>query len=278
MSNDALIDAIVSRAETPFMIKRFGSRNSRAAGWKSDEVAFYRANVGVLPVEVIAEKLGRSVNAVHTKQIRLQLPAPSKRPGFLTGHQAAKVLGVDIHCVMLLHKRGLLPTVRVPGERGILNIRVTRLYSWAVNPQHWMYFKTAKMGDRHLARLVELAQSRWGDEWWSIGKTAQHHGVTVNGINQQIQRGKIPGAVDWGNWWIRKSEAMALVIRPGKGSNKTISRWTPAADAFLVRAYEMGLTTAVIGKMMKRDPRAVNHHMRQIGLKRSPQWRFERKQ
>jgi hypothetical protein len=288
MSNDALIDAIVAGAElaggaSPEWVSgRFGARaltparrGNRPVAWSRAELDYLRAHLGALPVPVIAERLGRSADAVHVVQVRKRLPAASKQPGFLTGHQAARVLGVDIHAVMKLSARGILPMERIPGERRIMRIRVLRLYAWAVNPWHWLYFKPDRMGDRRLARLVALAQLRWNDEWWSIGRAAAYHGVTVNGINQQIRRGKLPGAVDWGNWWIRRSDVEKMTIRPGKGSNRWPGgNFTPAADAFLRRAYEMGLTTPVIGRMMKRSPKAVNYRMRCLGLKRSPQWMF----
>jgi hypothetical protein len=286
MSCDALIDAIVAGVElsggaAPAWVRgKFSGRAlapvrrlTRPASWSRAELAYLRSALGSLPVPVIAQKLGRSEDALHVIQVRKRIPAPSRQPGWLTGNQAARVLGVDIHAVAKLAARGVLPMERIPGLRGILRVRVLRLYAWAINPLHWMYFKPEKMGDRRLARLVVLAQSRWNDEWWTIGKAAAFHGVTVNGINQQIRRGKLPGAVDWGNWWIRRSDVEKMTIRPGKGSNRWPGgNFTPAADAFLRRAYEMGLTTPVIGRMMKRDPRAVNYRMRSIGLKRSPQW------
>lgn len=285
--SEALMDAIVAGAElyhgasTAWVAQRFTHHPSvqpkqvRPAAWSKEELEFVRQWIGVLPNAVIAEHLGRSEDAIKIIQIRKGIHAPSKRPGYLTGNQAGMVLGMDIHSIVRLSESGILPMERVPGMRGILNIHVTQLYMWAINPRHWMYFKLHRMRDRHLARLVELAQSRWGDQWLTIGQAAKMLGVTVGGVNQAIRRGQVPDVVDWGNWWIKRSVVEQLKIRPGKGSSHGTT-FTQRADEFLRRAYDLGLTCTEIGRMMKRSPRAVNYRMRCLGLYRNPQWKHKK--
>lgn len=288
MSYDALIESIVSSAEIaagidPRWLPGRVSRpriatpaKIRPAPWRKDEIQFLQENITRLTIEEIANALRRSTNAVKIRQVRECIPAKSRQPGYLTGGQVCRVLGVDIHAVMKLSRRGLLPMEVLPGERGILRISKIRLYMWATNWRNWIYFTPAKMRDLHLRGLVELAQSRWGDEWWSTGKAAKHLGVTSNSLLAYIQRHKLPVS-RWYNWQILKSVVDTITIRPHKGSAQG-SGTTPRQDEFMLRAAREGKTCEEISRMMKwKNTKAVNHRLRVLGYRRTPQWIFEKR-
>jgi hypothetical protein len=161
-----------------------------------------------------------------------------------------KALGTDIHTVMKLKKQGIMPMDVLPGIKGIMQIKRVSLYVWAINPDHWVYFKVKKMGDEHLQRLVVLAQSRWDDEWWSAGRVAAYHGINGRQLNAHILSGRMP-AVRWGNWFVKRSDAIGYHFRH-RGTGDTIRTWSPGADAFLLRARALwGPKWKMIGKMMK---------------------------
>lgn len=252
----------------------FTVRKVKPPRWTAEEEQFLQDSPGVLTLEEIAARLGRSVNAVKIRQVRRLFPAASKRPGWLTGRQVADILGVDIHNIMILHERGLIPLQRLPGERGILTMRQVTLYRWAVNPEHWPYFirsvrNTARITDPHLRRLIERQKVRWGDEWWSIGEVARYHRAEERTLNAYIHRGKIRVGVQWGNWWFRRSEVTRpdFVLYTGKGGARAAAAaagWSPAADAYIVRAKAEGLTWAGIAARMKRDERSVQHRGRKL--------------
>lgn len=218
--------------------------------WTEQELAFVADNLPVMPISEIGEQLNRSPAAVKIAQVRRRIPVASKRAGWYTGNQAAKILGVDIHCILLLESRGLLHFDVLPGSRQIRRISKTALWIWAINPMHWIYFKPARVRDPRLRRLIELRRERWGDEWWTPGQVARHWGLTSCGpVNKDIHAGRLP-AVRWGNWWILRSDALAHPFHPGKGY--TGYEWSPRADAFLLRARdEQGLSFAAIGRLMK---------------------------
>lgn len=246
----------------------FVVRSIRPPRWTTQEDRFLQENLGVLTLEEIAARLGRSVNGVKIRQVRQQFAAPSKRPGWLTGHQVARILGVDIHPVCALAGRSLIPLRRLPGERGILTISKVTLYRWATNPEHWPYFirsvwDPARITDPRLRRLIERQKERWGDEWWSIGQVAAYHRVGHTDVNRLIRQGKI-AATDWGNWWIKRSEATrpGLKFWKGKGARMAAyqeGRWSPRADAYLLQARAEGLAWAEIGRRMKRKENSVRH-------------------
>jgi len=104
------------------------------------------------------------------------------------------------------------------------------------------------MGDHHLQRLVQLAQSRWPDTWWTIGQVDAYHGTDSNAINNRIKRGTLPAA-RWGNWWIKRSDALKLHLWLGKGYS--CKEWSPAADCYILRAHASGLNDSEIGYRMK---------------------------
>jgi len=225
------------------------SRINRPARWTSEEDHFLVENLGYLTFEEIGAILGRTSLAIKIRQIRREIHSPSKRPGWMTGNDVVKALGTDIHSIIKMMKRGIMPMDILPGTKGIMQIKKIRFYIWAIKPDHWIYFKPPKMGDKHLQRLVLLAQSRWDDEWWNVGRVAAYHNTDNRQVNLHILAGRLP-AVRWGNWFVKRSDAIGYHFNHGRGS-ATAKTWPPGADAFLLYARAMGLEWKTIGRMMK---------------------------
>lgn len=246
--------AWLSRHSDPRLVAIMAGNHNKTAEhaqeWQPDEDAFLRRNLGWLSEQEIADHLGRTINAVRIRWKRdLRLPAPSKHPDRLTGHKAAQLLHVDVKCITHLMRLGILPGRILPGKRGIHLIDRRRLLRWAVNPEHWVYFKPHRVTDPHLRRLLQLKQQRWNDEWWTIGQVAAYHGTHHTNVNNYIHAGKIP-AVDWGNWWIKRSDATNPNLRfyNGKGAAEYLY-WDPATDAFLLLARGVGISLRAIEKL-----------------------------
>jgi len=219
----------------------------RAAPWTTREDEFLRAHLGVLSEDDIARHLGRTRMAVHLRWSRdLKLPAPSKHPTIVTGQKIAQMLSVDGHAVTRWIDRGILPGRRLPGERTIRVVDRRVLTRWVVNPANWIYFNPRRVRDRRLRRLIALARKRWGDEWWTPGQVARHHGVDHRAVNSAIRDGRLP-AVKWGNWHILRSDAIQMRFHQ-KGD--PILKWSEAGDAFLVLASAVGLPPGAIAAMM----------------------------
>ncbi len=237
------------------------------ARWSNSERQFLREQIGLMTDQEIGEQLGRSAAAIKIKRTRWGLPAHSKRPGWLTGHGAGKALGLDIHAIMLLHERGLLPMCIVPGVKGILNIRRVTLFRWAVNPENWIYFKREKVTDSHLRRLIELEAERWGEEWWTAGKACEFLGLEYKQVNYLVQKGKLRGK-QYGNWYFRKSEVTKrdFVYHFGKGHGHEVD-FTPEQDAFIVLAAAVGVSFHAIDRLMKWNRGASSNYRWHKALK-----------
>jgi hypothetical protein len=240
MTLSALLDTIVASACAPMPIR----------AWTTGDLAFLEDNLPVLGYAGVAQRLGRTMNAVKIIQVRRQIPAPSRRPGFYTCQQAARILGVDIHALSRLERRGEIRFVTLPGVRAIRQISRVSLWVWAIHPNHWIYFKPARVKDIRLRRLIALRQARWGDAWWTTGQVAEHYGVAnSNTVTAAIYRGRLK-AVRWGNWYVKRSDALGCPFTPGKGM--TGIAWSARADAFLLRARdEWNLSFHAIGRLMK---------------------------
>jgi hypothetical protein len=242
------------------------SKTRRAAAWSEDDDNFLRANLGVLPETEIARNLGRTVTAVHLRWKRdLKLPAPSKHPDFITTQKIAEALGVDPKAAMRWVDMGLLPGRRLPFEgRVVRSVRRTTFLRWALDPMNWIYFRPARVRDRHLRRLLALKQERWGDEWLTPGQVAQLHGVTHGAVNSKIHSGEIQ-AKKWGNWKILRSEATRPGLRFFIGKGSAGLDWSEAADAFLIVARAVGFSTNAIGRMMGGWPTGrVSYRLREL--------------
>lgn len=247
MAVSDLIDSIVRTTAA--------GQNIRA--WRAEEYEFVRRNLTRMSLDEIGSHLGRTSAAVKIKVVREGIPSASKRPGWYTGNQAAKVLCIDVHTVCELGRRGILPLEILPGPRRIRRLKIITLWVWAINPMHWIYFKPHRVRDARLRRLIELRQARWGDEWWTTGRVAAYHGLAESStVTMAIYRGRLP-AVRWQNWNVRRSDAIAWQVSPRKGRPGVARSWTPAADAFILRAREMGLSYVAIERMMKRSHESV---------------------
>ena len=264
---DALIESVVAQAGLesgiapavlaargmrvmPVMVEEY-RRSGWANRWTPEEEQFLREQIGLMSDAEIGAALGRSAFAIKIHRQRKGIPAHSKRPGWLTGNGAAKALGVDVHNIMRLCRRGILPHQVMPGERGILMVKKKILYRWAVNPMNWVYFRLEKVRDARLRRMLELKQARWDDEWWTIGQAAAWHGADDKVLNNAFHDGRLRGR-QWGNWWVLRSEATRPGVHfwRGKGSNVTVE-WSEAMDAFLVLGRAVGISCNALDRMTR---------------------------
>ena len=272
---DSLLDVVIAQAEiengvdprwlsksrrvSPIGAAASGEISSTIQQWSEEEDRFLVEHIIELGYEGVAEALGRSVNAIKIRRVRVGLPAPSKAPGWLTMQQVARVIGNDFHSVKAWKEREVLTGfVTIPGERGITMLRKVTLYRFALNPENWCYFKQENVADLHLKRLIKIVAARWEDEWWTTGQIAEYFGLAnSNTVQAAIVRGQLPGK-KWGNWHVKRSDALAYRWYTGSGSGE--QDWSPRADAFILRAHdEWKKPFADIARMMKWPPGKVNY-------------------
>lgn len=236
--------------------------NRQFSNWHPDEDQFLKENLGWLSEEEIAEHLGRTVVSVHLRWERdLHLCAPSKNPDNITANQGAKILGVDAHKIAHWCDVGLIPARMLPSARYIRLINRVTFDRWVVSPSNWIYFDWRKIPDRRLYRLCKLRAKRWGDQWWSTVRAAQFHGVTAKDVLRQITiLRRLPGVQvsaslggrhknpSWKNWFVLKSDAVKLTFVRGKGMGG--KKFTPRAEAWMVKAYKQGVSVDGIARSM----------------------------
>ena len=244
----------------------FGAQrvSRRPPRWSKEEDEFLRRNLGRLSDEQIGQALGRTAVAVNLRWKReLHLPAPSKHPDFLTAHKASKLLGIEKRKVAFWCETGLIPHQLVNGRRMHIISRVT-FERWVITPENWIYFDWQKIQDPRLRRLCELRAARWGDEWWTTRQVARYYGVDTKTVTQQINRRTLPAVQcsisrsgrrqrgqerHWTLWYVRKSDAIAAKINRGRGGSRPW-RPTPRAQAWMLKAYSMGMPCTGIARSM----------------------------
>ncbi len=258
------------------------SGRSKNACWTPEEDEFLRQNLGFLTEQEIARRLGRSVHGVHIRAERsLRLPRPSKDPRYITTNQVALVLGVDAHKVCSWFDRGILPGEIIPSESARVYRRVLRrdFFRWALDPNNWIWFDPARVPDQPLRRFLDRKRERWGDEWWNTSRVAAYHGVDVQDVKRYIQHGKIRavrapnhgGRNDkpaWGHWFVLRSEATRpdlYFVKRGRGQVAwRLDIWSERADAFLVLARAVGLTSAAIAARVAWPEKRVEYRLKTI--------------
>lgn len=235
--------------------------NVRAQRWTPKEEDFVRQYASWLSDAEMGARLGRSEDAVHIRRERfLSIPGATKREDWLTGNEVGRRLGLSCSKVVGRWIRaGILPGRMAPMDRDIYLVSIDALTRFAVNPENWIYFRTHRVQDTKLRRLIALRQERWGDEWWTPGQVAAYHGVTGGTVNARIVKGDLP-AKRWGNWWIKRSDAVNAQFVMGRGYNTRVE-WTEAGDCFLLVARAAGCSYADIDALAKwAERRAVYRH------------------
>jgi hypothetical protein len=144
-------------------------------------------------------------------------------------------------------------------------INEVSLRRWVVSPISWVYFDPSRIVDKGLARLVELAQARWGDEWLSTRQVADMKGTDTKVVLMAIKRGQLPGVhiqekdgrhegAAWAFWAVRRSDA---------------ERWqnnAPAFDlhAFMLLARAIGLSGERISLYCGLSDETISKRMRMV--------------
>jgi hypothetical protein len=255
MTDLAFLDMIVRNNKAADL-----SRSKRSM-WTPEEDLFVRRNLGWMTDQEMGEYLGRSAVAVHLRWDRdLHLPGPSKAPDVYTALHAARILGLDGHQIAAWVDWGLIPGRTMAGGRKIRLIDRQAFRRWVLNPMHWMYFDPKAVRDPELKHMLQLRAKRWGDEWWSTREAADYHGITTEDLKRYITRGELPSFHlpvslggrnpdrKWSYHFVRKSDVLALQIYTLQNMRP---HWTPAADAWILKAVKLGLTHAQIGRTMK---------------------------
>lgn len=240
----------------------------RAPKWSEEDEQFLRDNYLYMTDAELGERLGRTAISVHLHWEReMHMKARSKAPGVMTAEQMALILNIDSHKVTCWFDAGLINGWIVPGGK-IRLIKKISFYVWACNPMNWVYFDIHKVQDLHLKKLLLLKEKRWGDEWWRTTKVAEYHGVDVGDVKRYIKIKRLksfrpPVSLGgrhndrkWGYHFVLRSEALKVRFyrmgEMGTSISETVNKFTPAADAFLLKARDKWkLKFTEIGYLMK---------------------------
>ncbi len=277
--NTVLIDRIISQAEQE-------NPNMTARRWSDEENRFIIENYQSMTDDDMGAILDRTPVAVHLHIKRdMGLPARSKYPEYITAERAADALGIDQHKMSGWINAGMISRIDVPAVPKIQIMRVLDFMVWAVSPRSWIYFDISGVKDPHLKRLIDLRIKRWGDEWWTNRQVADYWGVDVKDVLNYIKRKRIPAIQSehsiggrhhnryWKSWFVLRSDAINTKIWSKHHDMKHVldMQFTPAADAFLVRAIEeLGCCTTIVAKMMKKKQSTVGRRYHQISDNQLP--------
>lgn len=221
--------------------------------WTPEEREFVRVMVGHMSEEQIGRAIGRSANAVKIMRQRKGWPAGSKRPEELTACRIARLMRKCAKTVESWIELGILPGRLMPARRTIHLVRRVTFERWLVNPANWIYFDHRRIVDPRLRRLVELAKSRWPDEWLTTGQAAELLGIGRRRsglIERRIVTGKLRGRF-WANWHVLRSDVEKIRIVLGRGSpGRQGGLWTERGDQVLQFFVQEGKSWQEIERLM----------------------------
>lgn len=226
----------------------------KAPRWSEKDLAHLKELLPYYSPKIVGPLLGRSEDAVKIVRQRQHIKASSKSEGWLTANRVMQLLGMtDARPVIGWVKKGLVLGHRIAGDDTWM-VHEISLRRWIVSTRSWVYFDTTRIQDLHLARLVELAQERWGDEWLTTRQVADLKGTTTRQIGQSICRGAIPAIhvigkdgrhenAAWSFWAVKRSDAEAWHFKPPAFD------LTDRMHAFILLAGAIGLSGMNIAKL-----------------------------
>jgi len=217
---------------------------------------------------VIGNMLNRSADAIKIIRKRHNISASSKSAGWLTANRVRLFLGMpDARPVIGSVKKGFVLGHQITGETTWM-IHEISLRRWIISPISWAYFNPARIADMHLARLVRLAQARWGDEWLSTHQVADMKGTNSKAVLQAIVRGSLPAihlqqkdgrhGRAWAFWAVKRSDAAKWIYK---------ARAYDLMDethAFILLAIAIGLSAERIGKLCGMSTETLAQRIRKI--------------
>lgn len=242
---------------------------AKAPRWSETDLRRVEELLPFNSAEEVGRMLGRSANAIKIIRIRNGIQAGSKTDGWFTANQVREMLGMaDGRPVIGWVKKGFVMGHQIKGDITWM-INEVSLRRWVVSPISWVYFDPSKIVDKGIARLVELAQARWGDEWLSTRQVADMKGTDTKVVLMAIKRGQLPGVhiqekdgrhenTAWAFWAVRRSDA---------------ERWqnnAPAFDlmddlhAFMLLARAIGLSGERISLYCGLSDETISKRMRMI--------------
>ncbi|MBN1348389.1 hypothetical protein JXJ21_03205 [candidate division KSB1 bacterium] len=270
---DNVIDLIISDSESnrsadwnyanniPIHQRINKKNNFSRVRWTEDEIKYLEENLPYLSIRNIAEKLGRSKDAIKIIAVRKGLIRPRYATGYLSCTKIASILGVDSHKPPTWVDVGILEGEAFPYDGELKRrVKLMAFKRFLIRPQSWVYFDVKKIRNYGLRRLVELAQEKWNDEWLTTRQAANLKNCDTKDITQQINMGRLYGyhAIGfdrvrhpkWAYWFIRKSDIENLKI-PRRNTIE-YHFWGGAGDEFLLKARFEGIEFQVISRMMKQ--------------------------
>ena len=227
----------------------------KAPRWSEKDLTQVKELLPYYSPKIVGQMLGRSEDAIKIMRQRQHIKAGSKSEGWLTANRVMRLLGMpDARPAIAWVKKGLVLGHRIAGDDTWM-VHEISLRRWIVSSRSWVYFDTTRVQDPHLARLVELAQERWGDKWLTTRQVADLKGTTTRQIGQSIFRGAIPAIhivgkdgrhenAAWSFWAIKRSDAEAWQLKPPAFD------LTDRMHAFILLSGAIGLSGMTIGKMV----------------------------
>ncbi len=238
----------------------------KAPRWSEKDLNRIKELLPFYSPKVVGQILGRSEDAIKIIRQRQKIKASSKSEGWLSANRVMRLLGMpDARPVMGWIKKGLVLGHQIQGDDTWM-VHEISLRRWIVSPISWLYFDTEKIQDPHLARLVELAQEHWGDEWLTSRQVADLKGTMTRQVGQTIFRRQLPAVHivgkdgrhengKWAFWGVKRSDAEAWQFKP-PAYNPMDRR-----HAFILLASAIGLSCMTIGKMVNLCHSTASQHI-----------------
>lgn len=209
----------------------------------------------------IAQRLGRTCDAVRLKRQRLRL-VRGRRRWLISARGVSHLMGVDIRTVATWIRRRCLAGHKLDtrGGRGMWRITLEALYDFVADPRCFPLYDPHRIRDAHLrAHALEARQN--GTRYLTVQEVAQRFYVSEGAVRQWIELGVLP-AVRWHGFHVPESALQGFV--PPFARPQSQRRWQPEEDQLLLRLARRGRPWAEIAAALGRSPKGALQRYRRL--------------
>ncbi|GIO33235.1 hypothetical protein J2TS6_43760 [Paenibacillus albilobatus] len=245
----------------------------KAPNWTQEEVAYLQDKWGVISIKTIANKLGKSINAVKLKAQRLGLGDPRMNFEGITINQLGKAIGREYSTLKGWIQRYGMPAKKKVfcQESRVLIISYSDFWNWAEQYKELMNFakmepnilgaepewvKVKRKADQLKSQKTEQAIPWTPEEDQRLVQVLQTKNMTYPDVARMFDRSE--SAVR------RRLRDLGVKIRPTRLENHI--KYTPEEVERLLQMAEQGHSYETIGRELGKSALGVRGKLERLGF------------
>ncbi len=160
--------------------------------WTDAEDHYLRRMYCFVPVDHIAEELGRTVTAVQVRRKEIGIVALQQRDDVLSPLKFAEAVGVGWGAARRLADMEQYSATMYHGNQATRVVLVDGFKRWLGEPANWQHLDVDKLVRPDFREVVERARRKNSVPWLLLEEAAGYVGYSASRLKTLARRGKVP--------------------------------------------------------------------------------------